>query len=191
MKTTPSTQQNVAKLRLIAQMERQSIRAQNAPITAIEEKVATKPTVKILLYFTVLCVAASDIKFEFDDVGQYRQAAKKAINEVEDIVVKLFNRLRRRLLDNNPVTTRKYDQINPFVCSNVKEAVLLTAPERSVNIALATCRLMITCNDALDRFCVPEVLPLQRQIIRRLETLQVKDYHIDSIIERTIAQMVG
>lgn len=176
---------------LAHQMTMQANKALYAEMTPKEEKAATSDTVRILLYYTVLNVTVSDIKFEFDEMGLYRHRAKKTINEVEDIVVCLFNRLRRRLLDNDPVTTRKYDQINPFAGAKVEEAILLTAPERSVNIALATCRLMMKCNDALDRFCVPEVLPLHQNVIRRLESLGVKDYHIDSIIERTIAQMVG
>ncbi len=161
-----------------------------APITPDEEKLATPATIKILLLFTVLNLATADIKFEFDTARLYRQRTKKTINEVEDMVTRLFNRLCTRLKNDNPNTIQKYYNIYIYVCEKVARAILLKGPGRSVNIALACCRLMGKYNDSIERFCVPEVLPLHH-IVKKLQTLSIKDYNIDSIIELTISKMVG
>ena len=181
----------IASARLMAQTHKRQADILWAPITPEEEKQATPATIKILLLYTVLSLAVADIKFEFDEVGLYRQKTKKTINEVEAIVVRLFNRLRDRLKEDNPSSVKKYDNIYLYACDKVANAILLEAPERSVNIALACCRLMGESNDSIKRFCVPEVLPLHNHIVRRLETLPVKDYHIYAIIDRVIVKMIG
>lgn len=178
-----------ASVQLDNQIRLYQQKVQLVAITPEEERRVTPATIKILLLYTVLSLAASDIKFEFDQVGLYRQKTKRTINEVEGMVVQLFNRLRRRLKEDNPDSVKKYDNINLYVCDKVAEAILLAAPERSVNIALASCRLMLRFNDELERFCVLEVMPLGH-VIRKLGSLPVKDYCIDGIIERTISKLM-
>lgn len=100
-----------------------------------EEAVKVKNEVSnILLTYAVLNIAVSDIKFEFDEVGRYRQRLKAQINNIEKSVVALFNSVRYRLIkgDSRNVV---YDKWNSKVCEAVGEAILLEAPERSVNIA--------------------------------------------------------
>lgn len=184
MKTT------IASARLMAQTQKHQTDLLWAPITPEEERQATPATIKILLLYTVLSLAAADIKFEFGEAGIYRQKNKKTINEVEDMVIRLSNRLRTRLREDNPNTVKRYDNINMYACEKVSEAILLEAPERSVNIALSCCRLMLRYNDTIKRFCVPEALPLHH-VVRKLESLGIRDYKIDNIIEITISKMVG
>lgn len=141
----------------------------------------------ILLTYAVLNIAVSDIKFEFDAVGRYRQRPKAQINDIEKSVVTLFNSVRYRLIkgDSRNVV---YDKWNSKVCEAVGEAVLLEAPERSVNIALACCRLILAEGDKMGKLYIEEVPPLAGVIVK-LERLGVRDYHLDSIIERTISML--
>lgn len=153
-----------------------------------EEAVKVKNEVSnILLTYAALNIAASDIKFEFDAVGQYRQRLKAQINDIEKSVVALFNSVRYRLIkgDSRNVV---YDKWNSKVCEAVGEAVLLEAPERSVNIALACCRLILAEGDKMGKLYIEEVPPLAGVIVK-LERLGVRDYHLDSIIERTISML--
>ena len=118
-------------------------------------------------------------------MGKYRHAAKANINEIERIVTHLFNSLRSGLAAMDADIISDYDDWNTRICVAIDEAVLLEAPERSVNIALAVCREILRLNDALGRFCVLAAIPLPH-IIKKLERLSVHDYHIDNIIERTL-----
>lgn len=159
------------------------------PITDEEKKVGKKVTARMLLTYAALHIAVSDIKNEFDSCGLYRQQAKATINDIERIVVHLFGNLRRHIVDTNKAVARSYDNWNTEVCLAIDQAILLDAPERSVNIALACCRLLIADNDKLGRWCIGEAMPLHH-IIRKLERLGIHDYHLDNIIERTIQPMI-
>lgn len=153
-----------------------------------EEAVKVKNEVSnILLTYAVLNIAVSDIKFEFDDVGRYRQRLKAQINDIEKSVVALFNSVRYRLIkgDSRNVV---YDKWNSRVCEAVGEAILLEAPERSVNIALACCRLILAEGEKMGKLYIEEVPPLAGVIVK-LDRLGIRDYHLDSIIERTIAKL--
>lgn len=153
-----------------------------------EEAVKVRNEVSnILLAYAVLLIAVADIKYEFDAVGKYRQRRKALINDIEKKVVALFNSLRYRLIkaDNRNVV---YDKWNSKVCEAVDEAVLLEAPERSVNIALACCRLILAEGNKMGKLYIEEVPPLAGVIVK-LERLGVRDYHLDSIIERTISML--
>ena len=162
-----------------------NMRRCEAPMTEKEKPIAMKNGSKILLYFTALNCAVADIKFEFDSVGKYRHAEKANINEIERIVAHLFNSLRNGLAAMDADIIRDYDDWNTRICVAIDEAVLLEAPERSVNIALAVCREIMKLNDTLGRFCILAAMPLPH-IIRKLERLGIRDYHIDKIIEMTL-----
>ena len=153
-----------------------------------EEAVKVRNEVSnILLTYAVLHISVADIKFEFDAVGKYRQRRKALINEIEKKVVALFFSLRYRLIkgDRRNVV---YDKVNSKVCEAVGEAILLEAPERSVNIALACCRLILAEDEKMGKLYIEEVPPLAGVIIK-LQQLGIRDYHIDNIIERTIAML--
>lgn len=156
-------------------------------ITQEEASKVKNEVSNILLTYAVLNIAVSDIKFEFDEVGRYRQRLKAQINDIEKSVVTLFNSVRYRLIkgDSRNVV---YDKWNSKVCEAVGEAVLLEAPERSVNIALACCRLILAEGDKMGKLYIEEVPPLAGVIVK-LERLGVRDYHLDSIIERTISML--
>lgn len=158
------------------------------PITPEERKRGKKVTSRILLTYSALNIAVADIRLEFEACGLYRQQAKANINEIERIVVRLFNSLRGHLAEADPKVVKSFDNWNTEVCLRIDNAIYLQAPERSVNIALACCRLLMADNDKLGRWCIGETMPLHH-IIRKLERLGIEDHHLDNIIERTITPM--
>lgn len=174
---------------LIRRTAKANIERCESEMTSEERKRAKQVTARMMLTYAVLNVTVADIKFEFDECNRYRHNEKRIINEVEGIINTLFNGLRRHLQSADIKVMRSYDNWQTSASVAVSDAVLLEAPERSVNIALACCRLLIADNESLGRWCIKEVLPLPH-IVRKLERLGINDYRIDQIVERTIAPMV-
>lgn len=174
---------------LIKRTAKANIERCESEMTSEERKRAKQVTARMMLTYAVLNITVSDIKFEFDKCNRYRHREKHIINEVEGIIITLFKSLRRHLDSADINVRRSFDNWNTEASLAVADAILLEAPERSVNIALACCRLLIADNESLGRWCIRETLPLPH-IITKLERLGIKDYRIDQIVERTIAPMV-
>lgn len=162
----------------------------SAKVSAEDAARVKEQVSNILLTYTVLNLAVSDIKFEFDDVGRYKQRTKVLVNRIEKAVVQLFNSVRYRLLKGSSENI-VYDKWNSRVCEAVGEAVLLEAPERieaserSVNIALACCRLILEEDKKMGNIYIEEVPPLVG-VLRNLQQLGIKDYGLDFLIQKTI-----
>ena len=156
----------------------------SAKVSAEDAARVKEQVSNILLTYTVLNLAVSDIKFEFDEVGRYKQRTKVLVNRIEKAVVQLFNSVRYRLLKGSSENI-VYDKWNSRVCEAVGDAVLLEAPERSVNIALACCRLILAEDKKMGNIYIEEVPPLVG-VLRNLQQLGIKDYGLDFLIQKTI-----
>lgn len=161
----------------------------DAPPTEEEKKKYQSATEFLLLYYAVLDSALKEIDYEFEQAGLFKQRTKRTIRTVQDITFRSYDALYRKVARVCRRTALSYDSWILKCNDAVDECILLAAPERSFNIAIAMCRCIIRLNNSLGRFIVAEAHPLIR-VLRMLEQIDVvPDHHIDNIIEVTLKRL--
>ena len=82
-----------------------------------------------------------------------------------------------------------YDHWMIKSCNAVDGCILLTPPERSFNIAIALCRILVRYNNNLGRFIIAEAYPLERVLKILSQIKVVEDHFVDNIIELTLKRL--
>lgn len=175
---------------LATQMRKSNLRKWLSPPTPQEEKRLQNPTKEILLYLSTLNIVVGDIVGEFRQVGLYRQQAKAKINRVEEIVKRVFNDVWTTIVEaeTDGRTSSSYQKVMVDIFFVIDNAILLTPPERSWNIAVALCRLILGLNNRLGRYEVIGVDRLGSALKLLLELPNTTDHHLDNIIDRVLKE---
>lgn len=160
-----------------------------APPTKKEAKKMVPITNEILLYLSTLNITMFDVIAEYEEVGWFRQTTKKNLNlaakKVREVFDEVYNTIARNETDKRGTTS--YNSAMMDVYNVINEAILLKAPERSWNVAIALIRLMLKLNDTLGNYEVVEVRKLT-QVMKMLCELgnTPSDYHLDNLVQITL-----
>lgn len=162
-----------------------------APPTAKDAKKMVPITNEILLYLSTLNIVMFDIVAEYEDAGWYKQATKKNLNNAAKKVREIFDKVYRTIAENETDKrgTTSYNEAMLDTYNVINDAILLQAPERSWNTAVALIRLILALNAKLGNYEVVEVEKLSN-VAKLLNELECKpdDYHLDEIIQITLNQ---
>lgn len=154
--------------------------------TADDRERVVPIAVRMLTYIAALAYTYYDLIDELEEAGLYRQATKKVVNRQKTIIENVHNRAFNMLKTINPIASRQYNDKMEQCYRIIQSSILLKAPERSVNIVVALCRLIEKDNRAIGNkyyFAPAEVL---YNIPKQLEIIGIKDYKLDQIIEISI-----
>lgn len=177
-------------MRLMRHTAQACYRHLDEPATPAEIRRFKKASEELLLYFAVLDIAITNVAEELKEVGLYRHANKRTINEVEGTVMQSFNALYKKVqLVEHFRMRHSYDNAMIQLYDAIDENILIPAPNRSYSIACALCRLINKHNDSMGRFIIAEAWPI-RAVLKKLERIQgVTDKNIDFIIDRTLQSL--
>lgn len=174
-------------MRLMRHTAQAACKHLDEPPTQKEIAKFKKATEEILLYFACLDIAITNIADEFSQANLYRHQTKREVNEIEKIVMQSYKNLYNKVQKVEKVRTRtSYDSAMIQLSDAIDDNILIPAPHRAYNIAIALSRLICKLNNSLGRFIIAEAWPI-RQVLRKLQRINVvKDYNIDDIIDRTL-----
>lgn len=161
-----------------------------APPTAKDAKKMVPITNEILLYLSTLNIVVEDIISEFSDAGLYRQQTKQKLNRIALLVRRVFNDIYKiiRTSEKNGRSSQTYNSIMVEMYFTIDKAILLEPPHRSWNMAVALCRLILGINQTMGSYEVMCVNRLSEALKMLFELPNTYDYHLDSIIERTLKE---
>ena len=192
MRPHATTLQNTSAqtMRLMRHTAQACYRHLDEPPTPAEIRQYKKASEELLLYFAVLDIAITNVTEELQAVGLYRHAIKRNMNEIEDIVLKSFNALYKKVQVVEAFRMRQsYDNAMIQLYDAIDENILIEAPDRSFSIVCALCRLINKHNDSMGRFFIVEAWPI-RAVEKKLQRFKgVTDKHIDFIIDRTLQSL--
>lgn len=145
----------------------------------------------MLAYLGAIDMAIYDLIQELTDAGLYRHAIKRQINAISRTIASangMASDILKRV--NNGHRVRQYSDMFEYTYNEVQKAVLLDPPERAYNIVRALTRLFAKAYDAVGLRTSHVYLRDAVEVLKRLEVPQIKDYGIDSIIERNVEIVV-
>lgn len=167
---------------LMRRMAWRNIQPRTAPSTHDERLVPI--AVRMLTCVAVLNYAMCGLEEELAEAGMLRHAVKRQFVRSQQVVQGVHQQAFEMLGRISSLATRQYNDELQRVWSLIDEAVLLAPPERSYNIVVALCRLVERLNRQLSgRYDFAPARSIYR-LPAVLEVAGIRDYRIDTIIDR-------
>lgn len=131
-----------------------------------------------------------DLIDEMTDAGKYRQANKRNINRANDLIRHAHEVFYKKIYNIDFKGCKAYNEAMETFYAAINDCVALEAPERAYNIIVAMCRLQAKQRAKLgDKYYYAPSEQLDK-IPSMLDGLGVKDYHLDSIIDKRIRPII-
>lgn len=166
-------------------IKRTAWRNMQAPTKPSEKDMKYVPiAVKMLTYVACLNYAMLDLGDDLEADGKMRHEVKRRYTMATEIVQAAHGRAYNMLNTLNEQAAREYNDRMDETYKKIQECVLLEGTERSYNIVVSLSRLIERMNREISpRYDFAPARPI-RKIPGMLSCAGVKDYEIDTIIER-------
>lgn len=149
-----------------------------------EQQRLTNTAIRMLTFTGCLNYVIDDLKTDLQRAGLFKGLVPRCYAFARRAIINAHTRSYKMLDQINHKASYQYNDAVDEAWAKIDRCVLLTPPERAFNIIMALCRLIGQLNKELGLkyyFTPAEVVGT---IPSKLDCVNIKDYHIDNIIER-------
>lgn len=139
--------------------------------------------IRMLTYIACLNYAMCDLEEELYQAGLLKHGVKRSFRVAQENVQHVHQEAYMMLRKINDKASREYNDQMDWAWYKINNAILLNAPKRAYNIAIALVRLIEKTNIALQgRYDFAPARKLYR-IPNLMACVGIEDKHVDRIIE--------
>ncbi|MBQ5854366.1 MAG: hypothetical protein IIW50_00970 [Alistipes sp.] len=178
----------VANKPISHQMRARIVETPTPKATAEEGEKVFPHAVKMILYIACLHSFLINLQNEMEDIGQYRHAKKRWLNQAIDNIGNIHQTLHKNLGNYSKMFALWYNAQLDKAEQTINECILVEPPHRAYSIVMALFRMVEKSNNMCGRWKSPIIrayLPEAKKLIDRCE-FPVEDKHIDFILESQI-----
>lgn len=173
---------------LLHRMRARIVEAPAPKATAEEGQKAFPYAVEMILYIACLHSFLYNLQSEMEDIGEYRHAKKRWLNQAIGNIGSLHQALHKSLGSYSEVFGLWYNAQLEKAEQTINECIAVEPPHRAYSIVMALFRMVVKSNNKCGRWRSPIILaylPEAKKLIDRC-AFPVQDKHIDFILETQI-----
>lgn len=154
-----------------------------------EQERQNKEAVIMVTLLATLDYFIYDLIDEMVEAGKYRHNNKRMLTRSKDVILHAHDRFYKAISTYDNKGCKQYNEAMDLFYKSINDCIKLETPERAYNIVVAICRLQAEQDKKLKYHTY---LPSREvaKIPQWLECLDIKDYHLDRIIEQSIRPII-